>query len=48
MIVALPGCELIFQRGSPYNGRSIIISNFNMLGIMHMGNREQNRRGDDT
>ena len=42
------GYELSFQRESPSNGRSNIVINFSMLGLVYMGNREQNRKGDDS
>jgi hypothetical protein len=48
IIVALPGHELTLQRGSPADGRSIINSVFNILGVMHMGNHKQNHKGHDT
>jgi hypothetical protein len=48
IVVALPGYEINFQRGSPPDGRSIIDNIFSMLGFMYMGYREQDGTGDDS
>jgi hypothetical protein len=48
ILVALPGCEINFQRGLPPDGRSIIDNIFSMLGSMYMGHREQDGTGNDS